>query len=146
MDGTVGKTLVQNNNTTSTWNISYTLPLSAFSERNVARAKAAAEIALLREKQKLERQDEAMKISLQYGDFLEAKTKLLTKCGKEDAKDDDCVPLVFQVRKAAAGLLCLAGEKAPASCTEWNDLPDKYARFLRVELFCIASLEGREGK
>jgi hypothetical protein len=57
-----------------------------------------------------------------------------------------CVPLVFKVRKAAAGLLCLAGETAPASCTEWNDLPDKYARFLRAELFCVASLEGAKGK
>jgi hypothetical protein len=87
-----------------------------------------------------------MKISLQYGDFLEAKTKLLAKCGKADAKDDDCFTLVFQVRKAAVGLLCLAGEKAPASCSEWDDLPNKYASFLRAELFCVASLEGAKSK
>ena len=140
VDGNTNHTFAQTSNRNSTWTITYTLPLSAFTDMRMANAKAAADKEVLQAKQRLEKQDEATKISVQYGDFLEAKTKLLSKCGKADAKDDECLPLVFQVRKAAAGLLCLAGKETPKSCSEWDALPEKYASFLRAELFCVASL------
>jgi hypothetical protein len=140
VDGNTGHTLVQTNNTHSTWTITYTLPLNAFTEMRMANAKAAADRAVLQAKQKLERQDEATKISVQYGDFLEAKAKLLSECSTASANDDDCLTLVFKVRKAAAGLLCLAGKETPKSCTEWDVLPEKYAGYLRADLFCVASL------
>ena len=139
LNGNTGKTLVETSKSNSAWTISYTLPLSAITDKDVTKAKSDAEVLLLLEKQRLERRDEATKINLQYGELLEAKTKLLALCRERDtpAKDILCLPLVFQVRKVAVSLLCATNRKATGNYSEWDDVAKEYAADLKAELSCV---------
>jgi hypothetical protein len=137
IDGSATQTFVRTDKLQSAWSISYTLPLSAFTDKYITKAKVGTEVALLDEKQRLERRDEVAKINLLYGDFLEAQQKLNLLCKSE--RDDTCLPLVSQARKAIVSLLCLSGLKEPETCPKWESVADRYTRLLREDLSCVSS-------
>ncbi len=134
VDGTASHTIVETSKSSSAWALTYTLPLSVFTDRHMTKEKTNAEINLVTAKQALERRDETMKINLLYGDLSEAKTKLLAFCIQRD--DATCLPLVFLARKAAVSLLCLTGLKETGDRTEWDGLWTNYAADMKRELAC----------
>jgi hypothetical protein len=127
LDGTTDRKIVETNNSSSAWTISYTLPLSALFD------KPDTDKSLLEEKQKLEKRDEATKINLQYGELLEAKRKLIAFCST--IADEKCLPLVFLIRKAAVSLLCATGLKATGNDSDWIGVAKEYAADLK-DLSC----------
>jgi hypothetical protein len=116
-----GRTLVATGRSTNAWAVTYSVPLSFIRQKFSVDDAAEDEIQVLSAKQRLERQEEAIKINLMHNDYLEARRNF-SAC---DRSKPECLAQGYKMRKVAINLLLLTGLKSSPSCLDWNCFLEK---------------------